>query len=613
MKLRVASTAAFVAALLATAPQARAQAPTTTRGPYSPYEQATIARALAVLGGSIDPHPGGKTVEKIDVFPIEVIEDRDPAPRLLNILHVTTRPYVLDRESLLRPGQKYEQTLADETERNLAGLPELSLVLVLALEGSAPGRVRVIIITKDVWSLRLNSNWSVTPGGLESLYLQPSETNFLGTHQTIFAQYEYQPESQSFGLGYTVPRLDGRRLELDAEENIVINRRTGSPEGSFGDVTIERPLFSSLTEWAWSTGVVWDDEVFRNYINAQLATYDPCSAPSCNSGIPYEFRARKIIENAQLTRSFGWEQKNDFSVGAEINRNAYRVEEDTSAYSPIYVAEFERTQVPVSDTRVGPYVQWRSYTTDFARVLDYETLALQEDYRLGQDLWVRVYPVTQALGSSRNFLGAYAAAQYTAKIGDGIVRGSVESTTEAEVDRLSDASVAANVHLVTPRLGFGRLVFDGSFLDRYRNYLNRQTFLGGDSRLRGFPTSSIYGKDAVAANVEFRSLPVEILSCQLGGVVFFDSADAASAFNQLVLQHSVGFGLRMLFPQLDRVVFRADLGFPVGTIAPLPSGVPVSPVSFFFTFQQAFPFSSVGGTVASGGFAGSTVGGALGQ
>jgi hypothetical protein len=69
----------------------------------------------------------------------------------------------------------------------------------------------------------------------------------------------------------------------------------------------------------------------------------------------------------------------------------------------------------------------------------------------------------------------------------------------------------------------------------------------------------------------------------------------------------------MLFPQLDRVVFRADLGFPVGTIAPLPSGVPVSPVSFFFTFQQAFPFSSVGGTVASGGFAGSTVGGALGQ
>jgi len=36
-------------------------------------------------------------------------------------------------------------------------------------------------------------------------------------------------------------------------------------------------------------------------------------------------------------------------------------------------------------------------------------------------------------------------------------------------------------------------------------------------------------------------------------------------------------------------------------------------VSFFFTFQQAFPFATVGGTVATGGFAGPTVGGALGQ
>jgi hypothetical protein len=620
---RVAPTAALVAVALAMAGPAQAQAPTTTRGAYSPYEQETITRTLGVIGGKIDPSPVGKIVEKVDVFPLEVFEDRDPPPSLLNILHVTTKPYVLDRESLLRPGQRFEQTFADESARNLAALFQLSLVLVLALEGSAPGRVRVLIITKDVWSLRLNWNASVTPGGLEDLYLQPSERNFLGTHQTLFAQYEYQPESQTFGVGYSVPRLDGRRLQLDSQVNVVVNNRSGIVEGSLGGLTIQRPLFSSVTDWVWSTGVVWDDEVFRNYINAHLATYDPCGAPSCDTHIPYEYRSQRIIENAQITRSFGWEQKNDFTLGAEVNRNVDRVDEDVSGFSPSAVAEFERTQVPVSDTRVGPYVQWRSYTTNFIRVLDYDTLALQEDFRQGQDIWVRLYPVTQALGSSRNFFGTYAAAQYTAKIGGGILRGAIESTTEAQVDRLTDASVAANVHLVTPRLGIGRLVFDGSVLNRYRNYLNVQTFLGGDTRLRGFPTSSIYGKDAAAANVEFRTLPVDVFTCEIGGVVFFDSADAADGFDHLVLQHSVGFGIRALFPWLDRTVFRADVGIPVGTIAPLPSGVPVSPWSFFITFQQAIPFWSVGGTAAatggyapsaaSGGFAPTTVGGALGQ
>jgi hypothetical protein len=59
-------------------------------------------------------------------------------------------------------------------------------------------------------------------------------------------------------------------------------------------------------------------------------------------------------------------------------------------------------------------------------------------------------------------------------------------------------------------------------LNRYRNYLNRQTFLGGDGRLRGYPSSYFVGKDIIAYNFEFRSRPLEILSCQLGTAAFYD-------------------------------------------------------------------------------------------
>src|SRR5262249_9739234 len=156
------------------------------------------------------------------------------------------------------------------------------------------------------------------------------------------------------------------------------------------------------------------------------------------------------------------------------------------------------------------------------------------------------------LGSSRNFLGTYAAAMYTVGVGDGLLRGSVESTIEAESKRLSDAWWEVELGAVTPRLGFGRFVFDGGLLSRYRNYLNRYSYLGGDGRLRGYPSNYFLGKDVLVYNVEFRSRPLEILSCQLGAAAFYDAGHAANGLENLRLRHSVGLGFRALLPQLDR-------------------------------------------------------------
>jgi hypothetical protein len=72
---------------------------------------------------------------------------------------------------------------------------------------------------------------------------------------------------------------------------------------------------------------------------------------------------------------------------------------------------------------------------------------------------------------------------------------------------------------------------------------------------------------------------------EIGGDLFYDVGDAAFGFNNLHPKQGVGVGLRALFPQLDREVFRVDFGFPVGYGATLPS---VNPWTFFIAFQQAF-------------------------
>jgi hypothetical protein len=540
---------------------------------------------VATLGTRVAADPEGKLVEGIDVVTLDVIEPRDPAPRALNWVHATSRRAVIEREILLSEGDLYSTFRCDESARNLRLLHQLSLVICAATEGSEDGRVRVLVITKDVWSLRLGWDISFTGGGLDSLQLVPTETNLGGTHQIALARYLYQPESQSLGFGYQIPRLAGRRLSLGAEAGLIWNRK-GDTEGSFGSIGVAKTLYSARTEWAWAMGANWRDEILRRYQNGRVAVDA--------RGVPWQYGARRVAEAAYLTRSFGLTYKHDFTLGAEMNIRSFRVPE-LPGFDPAAIETFGRTNVPRSDTRVGPFLQYRAYTSNFLRVLDFETLGLQEDFRLGHDAYLRVYPITTALGSSRTFLGTYAALQYTFKLADGLLRASVESSTEAEADSLSDAWFSADLRIVTPRLGFGRLVFDAGVLNRYRNYLNRQTFLGGDGRLRGYPSSYFVGKDLIAYNFEFRSRPLEILSCQLGAAAFYDVGHVANGWSRLHPRQSIGVGFRVLFPQLDRIVFRGDIGFPM--TRQLDPGVP--PFTASIAFEQAFPVPSIGGRTST--------------
>ncbi|WP_437893962.1 hypothetical protein [Sorangium sp. So ce124] len=557
---------------------------------YSSYESATIERVLSRLRATLDPAPEGKIVEGIDVVPLEVIEDRDPAPAFLNWFHALSRPYVIRREVLLAVGLPYEQALADESARNLRELSQLSLVLVFAVRGGAPDRVRVAVVTKDVWSLRLNSDYRIAGGQLEYLFLQPSEQNLLGIHHAVAAQLALDPGALSLGATYAMPRIGGSHVRLRTQANAIIDRETGDFEGTSGEFIYGQPLYATQAEWAWGAEISWRDEVTRRFVGTKLATFDAAATPG-DDRVPYRYRSDLLVGSYAVTRSFGGGAarssavKHDFSVGIEASRKVYRFDAP-EGLAPAAIAEFERRVMPVSDTRVAPTFKYATYSTRFLRVLDFNTLALQEDYRLGHELAILIYPVTTALNSSRNFVGISAAAAYTVALGDGLARAVVESVTELDGSQIFDASIEARARVHTPSFGVGRLVFDVRLLDRYRNYLNRRSVLGGDTRLRGYPTAAFIGEDVLSANLELRTRPVEVWSCQVAGAAFFDAGDAFDGFDDLRLKQSAGFGVRALFPQLNRVVMRADWGVPLTRGYKEPDALPGD---ILVTFEQAFP------------------------
>jgi hypothetical protein len=572
--------ALVIAALFGASTRAEAdEAPASIAFPYSPYETAAISAAERTLGATVDPVPEGKLIERIDVVRLDPIEPRDPAPEALDLVHATTREDIVRHEVLAKVGTPYRAAIVDESARNLRQLPQLSLVVCVAFRGRAKGSVRLVVITKDVWSLYPDFDIGVTSGGLEYLLLEPKETNLAGTHQTILARTIVQPESMSLGGAFAAPRLGGRWLAFVADANVIVNRTSGALEGSFGTFSIERPLYSAQTAWAWSVASTWKDEVFRRYTNARVATF--------GDRLPWEYRARRIDEQASVTRSFGYAAKNDLTLGAQITQDAYRVPDPS--IDPAAAADFTRAEVPVGEARVGPFAQWRTYTTDFVRIVDLDTLALQEDYRLGHDVVARVYPIVHALGATRDLVGVRAAALYTVRLGDGLARAWIDTTTEGDTNRVTDAQVSGDVRIVSPRTGLGRVVFDVTAQNRWKNSLNRTVLLGGEERLRGFPTRYFVGKDLFAMSLELRSRPIEVASIQLGAAAFYDVAQAFDGFDHLHPGHSVGVGVRVVLPQIERAVIRADLGFPIGA-GDLPG---VAPAAFFVTFGQAFKMAGV--------------------
>jgi len=578
------------------APASAAPPPAQRLNVYSTYEQETIDEVLGAQHLVQDAAPEGKTVERIDVVPLPPFEKRDVLPRWLNVFHVTTREHIDRDEVLLREGGRYEQALVDDTIRNLRrlpGVPQLSAVIVVAARGSAPDRVVVVVITKDVWSLRLNWNVVADAGGLDQFIAQPSETNFLGLHQILGATFILEPSAYTLGLQYFVPRLQGSRVAVVANADVMTNRDTGSAEGTYGQLVAGEPLYSGTTEWAWDANVSWDDIISRRYVNAQLSDYvDPaCGDPhSAACRMPFQFHERVFGATYEVTRSFGWDDNHDFTLAATMHRGSFRVTPPATT-SAQTAADFVRDAVPVSDTRVGPALLYHAYKMRFVRVVDFDTLALQEDYRLGHDVVLRVRPTLRAFGSTRDVLDLYGAVQYTWALRDGLFRLAFQSDNEPQLDNgtIADASLQPIAHLVTPTIaGLGRIVADASFLYRWRNYLNQINFLGGDDRIRGFPTNYFVGANVLSYNVEARSRPLEILSCEVAGVAFYDVGTAYSSGEPFKPYHAVGVGIRSLFPWLDRTVFRADLGFPIERPLDPATGKAIPPVQFIFSFGQAF-------------------------
>jgi hypothetical protein len=553
----------------------------------SRYELSVTEQVLAQEKLEVEPQPEGKTVEEIRIIGLAPFDRRDPIPDFLNVLHAMSKKRVLERELLFSAGQPYDSALVAESERNLRALPQLSVVLTIPVRGSAPDRVRVLVVAKDVWSLVLG--WDPTLSA-ENFQMSAAllETNLLGTHTIVSLRGELRPESYAVGASYFEPRLAGSHIQAGVSANVQVNQDTHEVEGSFGSLSYGQPLYSLETRWAFKNYIVWREGPERVLINAFTRSYDARVTPE-RDRIPYEWNRDAVFASYEVVRSFGLPHKLNVGLSADLFRAQYRPPARGDR-DPRALEEFQREVMPPDEKRVGPTLEITAFRAKYLQTHDLETLALEEDVQLGYALNFRASPSLRSLGSNRDVLSFYSGAGYTLPLGNGLARAVASARMDVSDEAGHDALVEGRLRITSPRSSIGRVVYDGQLGYRALDYLNQRYSLGGNNRLRGYDFGAYRGRNLVAQTVELRTRSVGVLGTQIAGAVFYDLGDAFRRYSAIDVKQSAGVGTRILLPMFNRDVFRIDWAFP------LEHEHDKFPGGFVASFYQAFPLPTAAGS-----------------
>ncbi|MCA9669004.1 MAG: hypothetical protein KC503_25590 [Myxococcales bacterium] len=588
------------------------------------YERELIQWALGKTGLTREPQPEGKIIERVVVVREDIIAKSDPWPSLLNVVHVKTKEYIIRQELLKRAGDRWEQARIYETERNLRRLFILAVARTVACKSKKPGHVILMVVTKDLWSIRFNIIFSMTGQLVKLIDFTPTEQNFLGRNKQVslharFQQFNFNGgvlrDHVALGQRYVDPRVWGTRLRLVETFDLVINgsvpcagsigatenvwcdrdtRSSGSVIGVEAGVSLSRPLFSLATPWAFAWSASVRTTPYRDLVQGsdgnvgffhQAYLRDPTTGRirSPLEGedaavlVPIAIERRIFRSELSFTRRFGHAIKHDISWGLSAYRVQYTLP-DSLPFEQDVLDEHARLTLPRSESAVTFFVGYAIRTTRFVRLRNVTSFALSEDFSLGPSLDLVANFGQNVVSGRAAFITLSAEASYRWSFGGDLLTVSAIAQTryQPHLDDepgFSGPFVNNRIELgaknITPKLLIGRLHTQIVWLYR-REDLNRSFFsLGGDSGLRGYTNDLFRGRDLLRVNAEFRSDPINLFTLHLGFVVFYDGGATYGDWQPsnrdvpFAWRQSVGIGARGHFPQFDRESLRIDLGFPI--------------------------------------------------
>ncbi|HEY0993913.1 MAG TPA: hypothetical protein VGD80_42950 [Kofleriaceae bacterium] len=539
-------------------------------GTLSSLERASVVRALAVRGYVVDPAPWNKVIDKIRIYNEEVFAEGGRFLEFFNNFHITTKESTIRSEAVISSGEVWNQDRIDETARRLRDPLWTSVVAVVPLQSATPGAIDVLIVTRDIWSLRLNTSYTYQQGKLTNLVTSLSENNLLGRRDVLSAALTMDQGAIAIGPLFIDKNLLGEHLDLRAQvsdiltrDDLTLHSRLHS-EGTQSTITLTRPLWSLASEWAAGASFTHRYAIDRQFKNTALRTFDYMD-PETGTVTRFErqYSMRRWTAQAYATRQWGTDVKTQLSVGHTVTVQRPTPLDDFAG-DAAQRAAFIANVLPRSEVTSVPFIQYTVFTPRYRTLRNIATFDLAEDARIGPDLEASLGFGLTALGSDRNFQRLASTAGWTVPWSrDGFVRIAAGLASRYQDGELIDNSANGSLRVAAPPVaGLVRFLAQAQLATRWRDTQNAFYAIGSDTGLRGFGINEFAGDRLVTLQVEARTLPYPIWVLRLGAVVFYDVGGADKSLGLLALHQDAGFGLRMLIPQTSAQLLKFDFAFP---------------------------------------------------
>lgn len=574
---------------------------------YSSLEKASIKRALQATTLEPDPEPWGKVIGTIRIINEPVFAEKNWLT-FLNVFHVTTRAQNIRNEMTIGEGEVWDDERVLETQRRLKDPLYTSIVVVMPVKSADPGKVDMLVVTRDVWSLRLNTKYAIQDCGgafyalwectLTDLTVSLSENNFLGRRKTLAFGTNMDLGAFAVGPLYIDKNLLGKHYDFRFRVEKVFTRRsldvvsedgetrspTGDPkgiqdggglraEGTTATASLSLPLWALAAEWGGGVSFSYRNTLSRQYYFTGLRGYDNPDTLAVEM-VPREYRVRAWSGTAAGQRQWGKEFKQQFEAGYRVSSYTPSVLSHF-ALDPALEQAFRDDVFPRTEVVSSPFLEWSFFQAKYGMVRNIDTYELSEDIRFGPNGSAGITQSLKSLGSDYRFTRPSATFGWTFSWGpDGFVRVSGGGQLRIQSKNAIDNTATGQVRAATPTVGMLRFIGQVQMETRWDDQQNQFYGLGSDSGLRAYRINQVIGDRRFLAQFETRSVPYPFWVLRVGGVLFYEGGGAASSFGTMRYLHDVGFGMRVLIPQSSRELFRFDLAFPLATAPGTPAGQP---------------------------------------
>ena len=525
------------AALVALAPSARAQdvappqapenapAPVRATAPVPMPAQPQVPAPDSPVPSFAELEAAGATIGTIrivndDIFDLSNPKENNALFRLANKLHIQTRPGVIERSLLLKPGEPLSVRLIDETERLLRANRFLYDVRLrpTAYHDGVPD---IEVHTRDTWSLDPGVSFSRS-GGSNTSSISLREYNLLGTGVAL-----------SYGRTNNVDR-SGNELQLQYDHafdgwTALSYSRTSNNDGKREAASVLRPFYALDARWAAGASVSKDDRIDSLYAAGAISS---------------QYRLREDL--AEVFGGWsqglidGWTQR--YSLGLSSRDDAYRL--DPGRIAP--------AQLPADQKLVAPFVRYEVIEDRFQKLTNRNQMGRPEFFAFGFASTLQLGRALRSLGSNEN------AWLYSGTVSDGfspvpgqdlLVKASFSGQYGAAGVRRQGLGGSARYYL---QLNEHWLLYGSLAADALKNPDPSDLLtLGGDSGLRGYPLRYQSGERRALFTLEARVYtdPYLFQLFRIGGAAFYDVGRAWGGANQNLLNPgwlgNVGFGLRI--------------------------------------------------------------------